>query len=307
MSSDPYAALGVARTASQAEIKKAYKKIVRDSHPDLNPGDKQAEARFKAAQAAYDLLRDPDKRTRFDRGEIDATGAERPERRFYRDFAEEPGHGYHSTRGFEDFEDMSDLFGGLFGGRGAGAAHGAGRGMRMRGPDAHYSLEVDFLDAVRGATRRITMPQGETLDVRIPEGTTDGQTIRLRGKGQPGIGGGPAGDALVSVAVRPHPLFRREGDDILLELPVTIDEALLGARVEAPTIDGPVSLTIPKGASSGQVLRLRERGVKTGRGRGDQRVSLRIVAPPEVDDELAGFLKEWRARHRYDPRKGMKA
>ena len=309
MSSDPYAALGVAKTATQDEIRKAYKKIARKSHPDLNPGDKQAEARFKAAQAAYDLLKDPGTRARFDRGEIDATGAERHERRFYRDFAEKPGHGYRTTRGFEDFEDISDLFGGLFGGRAAAGARGAGGArMAMRGANAHYSLEVDFLDAVRGATRRITLPGGAALDVRIPEGTADGQTIRLRGKGQPGLGEGPPGDALVTIAVRPHPLFQREGDDIVLELPVTIDEALLGAKVEAPTIDGPVSLTVPRGASGGQTLRLRGRGVKRRGGkRGDQRVKLRIAAPPEVDEELEEFLKSWRERHRYDPRRGMKA
>ena len=312
MSNDPYAALGVAKTATQAEIKKAYKKIAKASHPDLNPGDRQAELRFKAAQAAYDLLKDPETRARFDRGEIDATGAERQphfERRFYRDFAEEPAHGYRTTRGFEDFEDVSDLFGGLFGGRGGGpgGTRTGGTRVRMRGRDQHYSLEVDFLDAAKGATRRITLPGGGTLDVRIPEGTADGQTIRLRGKGEPGLGDGPHGDALVTITVRPHPLYRREGDDIVLELPVTIDEALLGAKIETPTIDGPVSLTVPKGASSGQTLRLRGRGVKRrGGGRGDQRVVLKIVAPPKVDDELADFLKSWRERHAYDPRRGLK-
>ena len=311
MSSDPYAALGVAKTATGAEIKKAYRKIAKESHPDLNPGDRQAEARFKAAQAAYDLLKDPEQRARFDRGEIDATGAERQprtERRFYRDFAEEPGHGYRTTRGFEDFEDISDLFGGMFGGGAAGGTTTRGTRVRMRGRDARYSLEVDFLDAAKGATRRITLPDGGTLDVRIPEGTADGQTIRLRGKGEPGLGDGPPGDALVEIAVRPHPLFRREGDDIVLELPIGIDEALLGAKVETPTIDGPVSLTVPKGASGGQALRLRGRGVKKrrGPGRGDQRVVLRIVSPPRVDDELADFMKGWRERHGYDPRRGMK-
>lgn len=311
MSSDPYAALGVTKTASAAEIKKAYRKIAKESHPDLNPGDPKAEARFKAAQAAYDLLKDPEQRARFDRGEIDATGAERQqhhERRFYRDFAEEPGHRYRTTRGFEDFDDISDLFGGAFGRGAAGGTRTQGARVRMRGRDARYSLEVDFLDAAKGATRRITLPGGGTLDVRIPEGTADGQTIRLRAKGEPGLGDGPPGDALVTIAVRPHPLFRREGDDIVIELPVAIDEALLGARVETPTIDGPVSLTVPKGASSGQVLRLRGRGVKRrGGGRGDQRVVLRIVAPPKVDHELAEFLKGWRERHAYDPRRGMKA
>jgi DnaJ-class molecular chaperone len=171
----------------------------------------------------------------------------------------------------------------------------------MRGPDHRYTMEVEFLDAARGATRRLTLPDGSTLDVKIPEGLADGQTIRLRGKGGPGIGGGEAGDALITIAVRPHRHFRREGDDILLDLPITLDEAVLGARVEAPTITGPVALTIPKGATSGQVLRLRGRGVRGG----DQRVTLRIAAPSEIDPELEAFFRRWREEHRYDPRKGM--
>ena len=153
----------------------------------------------------------------------------------------------------------------------------------MRGPDRHYTLEVGFLEAARGGTRRITLPNGDVLDVKIPQGLADGQTIRLRGKGAEGVGGGPAGDALVTVTVAEHPFFRREGEDILVEVPIALDEAVLGARVEVPTIDGRVALTVPKGASSGQVLRLRGKGVKRGDKRGDQLVSLKIVAPKAVD------------------------
>ena len=165
------------------------------------------------------------------------------------------------------------------------------------------------MDAVRGGTTRITLPEGGTLDVRIPAGTADGQTIRLRGKGSPGIGGGPPGDALVTVSVRPHKVFRREGNDIHLTLPITLDEAVLGGKVPVPTIDGTVQLAIPKGASSGQRLRMRGRGVKPLRGktRGDQIVELKIVSPPKIDDALAEFMKTWRDRHRYDPRRGMTA
>lgn len=303
MNDDPYSALGVARTASQDEIRKAYKKIARESHPDLNPGDAGAVERFKAVSAAYELLKDPETRARFDRGEIDAAGAERPERRYYRDFADAGGGAYQSTRGFEDFEDVSDIFSDFLNRSRRG---GGERSFRMRGRDARYSLEVEFLDAAKGATRRITLPDGQMLDVRIPEGAADGQTIRLRGKGEPGIGGGPPGDALVTIAVRPHRFFRREGDDIVMELPVTIDEALLGAKVATPTLDGEVSLTIPRGASSGQVLRLRGKGVRRKGTRGDQRVTLKIVAPPEVDPELEAFLKTWRETHRHDPRRGLK-
>jgi DnaJ-class molecular chaperone len=177
--------------------------------------------------------------------------------------------------------------------------------MQMRGADAHYTLEVGFLEAARGATRRITLPGGDVLDVKIPEGLADGQTIRLRGKGGAGLGGGPAGDALVTVSVGEHGFFRRDGEDILVDLPIAFDEAVLGGKVEVPTIDGRVALNIPKGASSGQVLRLRGKGVKRGGKQGDQRVTLKIVAPPSIDGELEDFFRRWREGHAYDPRKGV--
>ena len=303
MSDDPYAALGVAKTATHEEIRKAYKKIAKESHPDLNPGDAKSAERFKAAAAAHDLLKDPEQRARFDRGEIDATGQERPERKFYREYAEGPEATYNTRRGYEDFGDMSDVFADLFGGR-AGQARGR-QGVQMRGPDRHYTLEVGFLEAAQGATRRITLPDGQMLDVRIPQGLTDGQTLRLRGKGGEGIGGGPSGDALVTVGVGEHAFFRRDGADILVELPISLDEAVLGGKVEVPTIDGRVALTVPKGASSGQVLRLRGKGVKRGEGRGDQLVTLKVVSPPVVDDDLAAFFRRWREGHSYDPRKGV--
>jgi DnaJ-class molecular chaperone len=175
----------------------------------------------------------------------------------------------------------------------------------MRGPDRHYTLEVGFLEAAQGATRRITLPDGQVLDVKIPQGLADGQTIRLRGKGGEGIGGGEAGDALVTVGVGEHAFFRREGNDILVELPISFDEAVLGGKVEVPTVDGRVALTVPKGASSGQVLRIRGRGVKRGAARGDQLVTLKVVAPPKVDAELEDFFRRWREGHAYDPRKGV--
>lgn len=307
MADDPYAALGVSKTATQAEIRKAYRKIAKESHPDLNPGDPKAEARFKAAAAAHDLLKDAEKRKRFDAGEIDASGQERPERRFYREYAEGPEATYHTSRGFEDFGSYSDVFSDLFGQRARGGGPGGGRaeGVQLRGPDRHYTLEVGFLEAARGATRRITLPDGQVLDVKIPEGLADGQTIRLRGKGGEGYGGGPAGDALVTVTVGEHAFFRREGEDILVELPITLDEAVLGGRVEVPTIDGRVALTVPKGASSGRVLRVRGKGVKRGDRRGDQLVTLKVVMPPAVDGELEDFFRKWREGHAYDPRKGV--
>tara|TARA_R110000868_G_scaffold2321_6_gene17274 strand:+ start:5809 stop:6753 length:945 start_codon:yes stop_codon:yes gene_type:complete len=312
MSRDPYEVLGVARTASADEIKKAYRKIVRETHPDLNPDDPAAEERFIEATVANDLLKDPEQRARFDKGEIDASGAEKPQRQYYRDFADSPDNPYQSQRraspgGFEGF-DTSDIFEEILRQRGQGRGQGSGDWQfNAPGQDRRYALDIGFLEAARGASKRITLPNGESLDVRIPAGTADGQTLRLRGKGEAGSGSGPAGDALVSLSVRPHKLFRREGDDILITLPISIDEAILGGSVQTPTIDGPVSLKIPEGASSGQVLRLRARGVQRGGQKkpGDQRVELRIVAPRKIDDALSSFMESWRETHGYDPREGM--
>ncbi len=320
MSNDPYKALGLTKSATDAEIKKAYRKIARTCHPDLKPDDVAAEARFKAASSAYDLLKDPDTRARFDRGEIDATGAERPERQFYREYAEAPGNPYRSGSRHQDFGDASDIFSEFLRQRaGEGARHGhpfsqadfRARGQadfRARGGDQSFVLEVPFLDAVRGGTTQIKLPDGAALEVKIPRGVSDGQIIRLRGKGMPGHGGAPAGDALISLSVGSHPLFRRDGDDIVITLPITLDEAVLGGKVATPTIGGPVNLSIPKGASSGQILRLRGRGVNSpGGGKpGDQRVELSIVTPPRIDDDLAAFMTSWRRKNAYDPRKGLK-
>lgn len=304
---DPYDALGVEKTATTDEIKKAYRKIARTSHPDLNPDDTGAAARFKAAGAAYDLLKDPETRARFDRGEIDASGAERRERQFYRDYADAPGNPYRRGAGFGQSPGADDIFADFLRGRHPGAGTRGAQGFASRGTDLRYALEVPFLDAANGGTTRITMPDGATLEVKIPRGTADGQTIRLRGRGEPGFGGGPAGDALVTVSVRPHPLFRRDGNDISITLPITFDEAVLGAKVRVPTIEGPVNVTVPMGANSGQVLRLRGRGVQPagGAGRGDQRVELRIVAPPRIDPDLEAFMEKWRKDHGYDPRREM--
>jgi DnaJ-class molecular chaperone len=304
MSEDPYAALGLTKAATAEDIKKAYRKIARTSHPDLNPDDASAEARFKAASAAYDLLKDPETRAKFDRGEIDASGAERQQQRaYYRDYAGQTSNPYSGAGQYEEF-DPSDLFAEMLRGRARGARSQGGGGFSARGPDRQYSLAVPFLDAAKGATTRITLAEGSELEVKIPEGAEDGTTLRLRGKGEPGFGDGPPGDALITLTVRPHPVFRREGDDILITLPITLDEAVLGGKVEAPTIGGSVNLTVPRGASSGQVLRLRGRGI---RGKGDQKVELKIVMPPQIDDALAEFMEGWRAKNAYNPRKGMKA
>ncbi|MFB2530540.1 DnaJ C-terminal domain-containing protein [Paracoccus sp. p3-h83] len=308
MDKSPYDILGVSQSASEAEIKKAYRKLAKDNHPDLNPGDAGAAERFKAASAAYDLLKDPEMRARFDRGEVDASGQERPQRQYYRDHAG-AGAGanpYGEARHFQDFGDMSDVFADLFGARAqARQGRSQSRGsFDMPGPDHRYGVEIDFLTAVQGGAVEVILQGGQPLKVTIPAGATDGQTIRLRGKGGAGMGAGPAGDAYLTLSVRDHPTFSRDGDDILTTLPISLDEAILGAKVEVATIAGPVAVNIPKGASSGQTLRLRGRGVA---GRGDQRIELKIVMPKTIDDDLARFIESWRKNHGYDPRKGGRA
>ncbi len=299
MTEDPYEILGVKREATQDEIRRAYRRLARKHHPDLNPGDGKAEERFKSVAAAYDLLGDPEKRARFDRGEIDASGAERPRPQpRYRDFAEDFAQPYASDAGFADMMDSDELLAGLFGGR-------RGRAFRMRGGDLHARLAIDFLDAVNGATKRITLPDGATVDIAIPPGTRDGQVLRLRGRGHAGLGGGAPGDLLVEVEVGEHHRFTRRGDDIHLDLTVSLPEAVLGARVEVPTPAGPVMVNVPKGSNTGTVLRLRGRGVKRPDGSaGDAYVTLRLVLPDKPDPALEEFAARWEAGRAHDPRTG---
>ncbi len=296
MARDPYEVLGVAKTASADDIKKSYRKLVKQLHPDLHPGDKKAAERFKEVASAYDIVGDADKRAKFDKGEIDAQGQERPEQKFYREYANRGGaRHYQSGAGFEDLGEFSDLFSDLFGQAAGGAS--------MRGRNVHYKLEVDFLTAAQGGQQRITLPDGKQLGVTIPEGVADGQTLRLKGLGHPGRGDGPAGDALIEVHVRTHPQFERKGDDVLSELAISLDEAVLGGKIEAATISGRVMVTVPKGASSGQTLRLKGKGLKGKRGvSGDQLIRLKIVMPKAIDEELETFMKGWRERHAYNPR-----
>jgi len=309
MSNDPYGVLGLTKSATAEEIKKAYRKLVRSSHPDLHPDDAGAEARFKAISSAYDLLKDPDTRARFDAGEIDATGAERPQRQYYRDFTDAPGNTYRQSRGFGAEVDPADIFAEMLRQRGAqsgaqGSEGFGGRGFSAPGPDLRFGLEVPFLDAARGGEMHITLPEVGSVAVKIPAGAQEGQTLRLRGKGGAGFGGGPAGDALITLSIRGHPVFRRDGDDIHITLPITLDEAILGGKVAAPTVDGPVNLTIPAGASSGRTLRLRGRGVARhgSKTAGDQLVELAIVTPAKIDDGLRAFMETWRKDHPHDPR-----
>jgi DnaJ-class molecular chaperone len=292
---DPYKVLGVDRGATEKAIQATYRKLAKQYHPDLHPGDKAAAERFKEIAAAYDLLSDPEKRGRYDRGEIDATGAERPSARGFQDFAEGAGRSTYSTASGISPEEFEEIFSRAFAKRGRSGPFSA------RGEDLHYDLDVEFLDAANGATRRLNLPDGRTLDVAIPAGLRDGQILRLKGQGAAGVGSGAAGDALIEVRVLPHRFFRREGNDVVVELPVTLKEAVLGAKVAVPTIKGSVTLTIPPNANSGTRLRLKERGI----GGGHQFVDLKVVLPPEPEPELAAFLEKWKPKQPFEPRKGM--
>jgi DnaJ-class molecular chaperone len=304
----PYEVLGVKPDASPDEIRKAFRKLAKELHPDINPGKPEAEARFKQVTAAHDLLSDADKRARYDRGEIDESGAERP-RYSYRPHAEGAQGWKYQPNGEmnpEDLEDILSMFGGGMGRGGAGARRSRSEGFAMPGGDRLYTLTVDFVEAAAGAKKRLSLPPDDWLDVTIPPGIDEGQVLRLKGKGGEGVGGAPPGDALIEIHVAPHLYFRRDGDNILLDLPVTVAEAVLGARVAVPTVTGPVTMTIPKGSDNGAQLRLRGKGIsRRGGAAGDQIVSLKVVIGDSGDPELAAFLETWAEKHKTDPRRGM--
>lgn len=303
MADDPYVTLGVAKTATQDDISKAFRKLAKESHPDLRPGDKAAAERFKGISAAYELLGDPQKRARFDRGEIDAGGEPR---RSYQPQGS-PFAGGRTWRGAPgtgpggDDPGFGDMFSDLFGGPRTTRSRA---GAPQRGQDIRYTLEIEFMEAITGTKKRVSMPEGGVLDLVVPEGVGDGQVLRLKGKGMASPRGGEAGDALVEIKVRPHPDFKRDDNDILLELPISIDEAILGAKIEVATATGRVQLSLPKGTSSGTVFRLRGKGVRDMKSgaTGDQLVTVRIVMPETIDDQLSYFMTEWRQKHPYDPR-----
>lgn len=294
---DPYEILGVKRDASQKEIQTAYRRRAKKLHPDLNPGDKKAEQQFKELSAAYEILHDEEKRGRFDRGEIDAQGAEAPQRRYYRDFAGAEAGAYQHGSSFDD-AGLDDVIGQFF-------SRGSARSFRMRGADIRYALEINFLDAVNGATRKVTLPDGRILEVRIPAGANDGQILRLRGQGTAGTEGEPAGDALIELRVLSHPFYRREGDDIRFDLPISLPEAVNGGKIRVPTPTGPVVASVPENSSSGRTLRLKGKGVAKGSGsRGDAFATLKIVLPDKPDQDLKDFVSHWQAGA-YDPRQSV--
>ncbi|ACG79107.1 dnaJ-class molecular chaperone [Phenylobacterium zucineum HLK1] len=316
MARDPYQELGVSRAATADEIRKAFRKLAKANHPDTNPGNKEAEERFKRVSAAFDIIGDPEKRKKFDAGEIDAEGRET-----FRGFGgaggaggpwgPPPGGGFGGRGGgyrSETFEgvDLGDILGEMFGGggrggRGGGAGGGFG-GFSQRGADVRAKLEIDLIDAIRGGKRRIAFSDGRTVDVTIPKGAQEGQTLRLRGQGAPGRSG--PGDAFIELTIQPHPVFRREGEVLVMDLPVTLYDAVLGGKVEAPTPDGPVTLTIPKGSNTGAKLRLKGKGLTDAQGRrGDLFARLVVALPDAPDPALEMLAEDMRKSRPYTPRR----
>jgi len=301
LASDPYQVLGVPRTASADEIRKAFRKLAKANHPDTNPNNKDAEERFKRVSGAFDILGDAAKKKKFDSGEIDADGRET-----FRGYGggqgpwgPPPGGGGFAggTRTGQSFEgvDLGDILGEMFGGARGGRGGG---GFAQRGADVRARLEIDLEEAIRGGKKRIAFSDGRTIDVTIPKGAQEGQTLRLKGQGSPGRSG--PGDAFIELSIAPHPTFRREGDVLVMDVPVTVYDAVLGGKAEAPTPDGPVTLTIPKGANTGTRLRLKGRGLTDAQGRrGDLFARLVVTLPDKPDAELEKLAETWKRERPY--------
>ena len=312
MASDPYTVLGVPRSASADEIRKAFRKLAKQNHPDTNPNNKAAEERFKQVSQAFDLLGDAEKKKKFDAGEIDADGRET-----FRGFAggghgpwgPPPGGGFGGGGGqqyrAESFEgvDLGDILGEMFGGaRGGGGRGGGFGGFSQRGSDVRARLEIDLEEAIKGGKKRIGFSDGRTIDVTIPKGAQEGQTLRLKGQGSPGRSG--PGDAFIELSIAPHPTYRREGETLVMDVPVTVYDAVLGGKAEAPTPDGPVTLTIPKGSNTGTRLRLKGRGLADTQGRrGDLFARLVVTLPDKPDPELEKLAEDWKAKRPYAPKR----
>jgi DnaJ-class molecular chaperone len=314
LANDPYTELGVARGASADEIRKAFRKLAKQHHPDRNQGNKTSEERFKRITAAFDILGDEDKRKKFDAGEIDADGRESM-RGFGGGFggAGGPfqGGGYRQSASAAEFENLdlndlfSEMFGGARGGRpGAGGFGGGGFGAGGRGQDVRAKLDIDVEEAIGGGRKRIAFSDGRTIEVSIPKGAADGQVLRLKGQGAPGRAG--AGDAMIELAIKPHPVFRRDGDNLTMDVPVSAPDAVLGGKITVPTPEGNVTLSVPKGSNSGSMLRLKGRGLPNLRGgRGDLMARLIVTLPDEPDEALQQFAESWRKERPYTPRRKL--
>lgn len=322
---DPYEVLGVSKGASEADIKSAYRRLAKKLHPDANKHDPKAASRFAELNAAYEIVGDGDKRKAFDRGEIDTEG--KPRFQGFEGFGAQRGGGPGGGAHFESFNfgpdgfrrsgggsggaGFEELLRGMFGGR-AGAARGFGQHFETEdfgaatgaGQDLHASLTIMLADAAKGTKTRVHLPTGKDVEVKIPAGIASGQQIRLKGQGWPSATG-KAGDAMITINVAPHPVFKPDGSDLRLELPITLYEAALGGKVRVLTLDGAVELAIPAGTSSGRTFRLKGKGLKAKSGAGDLLATVRIVLPERVDDEFKELMKKWRDKKPYDPREDL--
>ncbi|MBT3907855.1 MAG: DnaJ domain-containing protein [Rhodospirillaceae bacterium] len=282
---NPYQILGVSTNASQTQIKKAYREKAQELHPDKRPDDPKAEDVFKDISAAYNLLSNQDTRNQFDRDEITMTGSRRKPQSKPR---QRQGPKSSAKRPFDRFFRQR--------------ATKSENPLKIKGTNVTYTLTVDFATAAKGAKKRVSMTTGKRLEVNVPPGTEDGQILRLKGQGMEGIGGGANGDAHVEIRVKPDSLFSRDGHNLKVSIPVTLQEAVMGAKIEVPTIDGPVTVTIPEGSNTGTVLRLKGKGLQkpTGKTRGDQYIELKVVLPKKTDGEFTDFVKRWGPDHTYD-------
>lgn len=299
---DLYKILGVSRSASADEVKRAYRKLAKEFHPDRHPGDSAAEERFKQIGQAYGILGDAEKRKRYDAGEIDDAGQERAHHGFHRRYAQQGDPFRNFEFGAGGAEDIfSDLFGNM------GGRFRQGTQPPQRGADLRFKLKVGFIEAAQGSKKRIQLGGGKTLDVNIPAGTEDGDTLRLKGQGQEGAQGAPKGDALIEIAVEDHAFFKRDGKSLKIDLPITLQEAVNGGSVEVPTLSGKVSLKVPPGSSSGKVLRAKGKGIPGRKGQepGDLYITLQIQLPETLDDSLRQAITAWSEKHPYNPRKKL--
>ncbi len=298
---DPYKVLGVDKNTSQADLKKTYRKLAMKLHPDQNPGDEKVAEQFKEVSAAYALLSDEKMKARYDRGEINPDGSEKG----FAGYRQHAGAGGNPFGGggfggaFGAGFDAEDLFSSLFGG---GRARGGRPKMKKRGEDKSYRISINFLDAVLGSTQKIKLESGKTLNIKTPVNVKEGQQIRLKGQGRPGANGGPAGDALIEVHIKKHPYFTQQGNDIHMDLPITLEEAVMGAKITVPTVSGKIALTVPKNSSSGKTMRLKGKGATDSKSKktGDQLVKLMIQLPTDTDKELEKTVKKWSTKKKSD-------